>query len=246
MTISKDLLTKILSIFCIIASVVAIVFSVVACCLIKDDSERVYVESIALNEDGDLVVTYTDENTVTINLDGEDGQDGKSAYDLYLATVPEGETPMTVEEWLESLKGEDGEDGAAGVNGNDGKSAYEIYVASVPEGEKPMSETEWLASLKGEDGVTPVVTINQDGYWVINGTVTNVSALGTDGEDGKDGAAGTDGVGIAAIYLNEKNEITIVLTDHTVYNFPVSSVVEEQTPPVTEPSDDEGTEGDVA
>lgn len=240
MTISKDLLTKILSIFCIIASVVAIVFSVVACCLIKDDSERVYVESVALNEDGDLVVTYTDGNTVTINLDGQDGQDGKSAYDLYLATVPEGETPMTVEEWLESLKGEDGEDGAAGVNGNDGKSAYEIYVASVPEGETPMSETEWLASLKGEDGVTPVVTINEDGYWVINGEATDVKAEGQDGENG------TDGVGIAYIYLNEKNEITIVLTDRTVYSFPVSSVVEEQTPPVTEPSGDEETEGDVA
>ena len=240
MTISKDLLTKILSIFCIIASVVAIVFSVVACCLIKDDSERVYVESVALNEDGDLVVTYTDENTVTINLDGEDGQDGqdgKSAYDLYLETVPKGETPMTVEEWLESLKGEDG---AAGTDGNDGKSAYEIYVASVPEGEEPMSETEWLASLKGEDGVTPVVTINEDGYWVINGEATDVKAEGQDGENG------TDGVGIAYIYLNEKNEITIVLTDRTVYSFPVSSVVEEQTPPVTEPSGDEETEGDVA
>lgn len=243
MTISKDLLTKILSIFCIIASVVAITFSVVACCLIKDDSERVYVESIALNEDGDLVVTYTDETTATIKLDDEDvkdGEDGKSAYDLYVETVPEGETPMTVEEWLESLKGEDGKDGAAGTNGNDGKSAYEIYVASVPEGEEPMSETEWLASLKGEDGVTPVVTINEDGYWVINGEATDVKAEGQDGENG------TDGVGIAYIYLNEKNEITIVLTDRTVYSFPVSSVVEEQTPPVTEPSGDEETEGDVA
>lgn len=221
MTISKDLLTKILSIFCIIASVVAIVFSVVACCLIKDDSERVYVETIAFNEDGDIVVTYSDESTVTLDVpakgeDGVDGEDGKSAYELYLETVPEGETPMTVEEWLDSLKGADGKDGVDGEN--------------------------------GKDGVTPTISINEDGYWVINGTVTDVKAVGTDGKDGVDGAAGaagtngTNGVGIADIYINEDKELTIVLTDHTVYSFPVSELVgedEEQTPAVTKPSEDE-------
>ena len=37
-------------------------------------------------------------------IDGKNGADGKSAYELYCDTVPEGETPMSKEEWLESLK----------------------------------------------------------------------------------------------------------------------------------------------
>ena len=35
--------------------------------------------------------------------DGEDGADGKSAYELYVEGLAEGETPLTEEEWLESL-----------------------------------------------------------------------------------------------------------------------------------------------
>ena len=34
----------------------------------------------------------------------------------------------------------------------------------------------------GEAGATPTVTINEDGYWVINGVVTDVKAEGDDGE----------------------------------------------------------------
>ena len=37
---------------------------------------------------------------------------------------------------------------------------------------------------KGEDGVTPTVSINEQGYWVINGQVTDVKALGVDGVNG--------------------------------------------------------------
>lgn len=36
---------------------------------------------------------------------GPQGPDGASAYVVYLSTVPEGETPMTKEEWLASLSG---------------------------------------------------------------------------------------------------------------------------------------------
>ena len=45
----------------------------------------------------------------------------------------------------------------------------------------------------GEDGVTPTVEINEDGYWVINGKVTDVKAEGVDGEQGPAGPAGPAG-----------------------------------------------------
>ena len=83
----------------------------------------------------------TNEITVTTNNDkdeavetkfyvknGKAGDDGKSAYQLYLDTVPEGETPMTETQWLASLKGEKGD---KGVQGDtlvvDGQNTYKLY-----------------------------------------------------------------------------------------------------------------------
>lgn len=43
-------------------------------------------------------------------------KDGGDAYEVYKSTVPEGQSPMTKEEWLETLKGADGQDGAPGHN----------------------------------------------------------------------------------------------------------------------------------
>ena len=34
---------------------------------------------------------------------------------------------------------------------------------------------------KGQDGITPTITINEDGYWVINGVTTSTKAEGQDG-----------------------------------------------------------------
>ncbi|MGN1224875.1 MAG: hypothetical protein ACI4TG_07205, partial [Ruminococcus sp.] len=88
--------------------------------------------------------------------DGVNGIDGKSAYEIAVANGFIG----TESEWLESLKGSDGRDGADGLpgkdgidgepgaDGTDGKSAYIIAVEHGFTG----TETEWLASLKGADG----------------------------------------------------------------------------------------------
>ncbi|MBE5748657.1 MAG: trypsin-like serine protease [Clostridiales bacterium] len=64
--------------------------------------------------------------------------EGKSAYDIAVEHGFVG----TEAEWLESLKGKDGEYAGSG------KSAYEIAVENGFVG----TEQEWLASLKGQDG----------------------------------------------------------------------------------------------
>lgn len=99
---------------------------------------------------------------------------GKSAYDIALENGFEG----TEAEWLESLKGKDGESlhildiyNAAILSGEfegtlmefiteyfsdtdiTGKSAYDLYVESLDDPSKAMSKEEWLASLKGETGM---------------------------------------------------------------------------------------------
>ena len=68
--------------------------------------------------------------------DGEDGAAGKSAYELYLASLEEGEEPLSLEEWLASLAGADGEDGTDGQNGADGVSVEDVAVDHVFKGGK--------------------------------------------------------------------------------------------------------------
>ena len=85
------------------------------------------------------------------------GMAGKSAYELAVEKGYRG----TLDEWLASLNGS---------NGDDGKSAYELAVENGYQG----TEEEWLASLKGsagdqgDDGVTPKLEVRDDGYWYIS------------------------------------------------------------------------------
>lgn len=45
----------------------------------------------------------------------------------------------------------------------------------------------------GKDGHTPIVEINENGYWVIDGEVTEILAKGEKGDKGDEGAPGKDG-----------------------------------------------------
>ena len=130
---------------------------------------------------------------------GGSGTDGKSAYQLALENGFVG----TIQQWLESLKGENGEDGANGLNGIDGrdglnglngKSAYEIALENGFQG----TELSWLESLKGINGTNGSNGTNgidgKDGKDGINGTNGSNGTNGVDGKDGKDGINGTNGV----------------------------------------------------
>ena len=94
------------------------------------------------------------------------GEAGKSAYDIAVEHGFVG----TEEEWLESLRGPQGEQGEKGDKGDKGEQGD-----------------------AGAPGATPSITINEDGYWVINGEVTDVKAEGEDGKDGQDGVSGPQG-----------------------------------------------------
>jgi hypothetical protein len=88
---------------------------------------------------------------------------------------------------LSSLKGANGQTGPAGEAGPVGQDG-EKAVFQVNNGFiewKYETGTTWtklldLSSLNGadgKDGVTPVITINTDGYWVINGVATSYVAV---------------------------------------------------------------------
>jgi hypothetical protein len=139
------------------------------------DGDSIRVAFMKVNENFLDVYTTLDAQT------GEIGSPGLSAYEIAVQNGFVG----TEQEWLASLKGEDGADGQNGtngingvdgqdgidgidgINGQDGLSAYEIALANGFVG----TEQQWLDSLKGLDGVD-----------------------GQDGADGQDGTNGQNGL----------------------------------------------------
>ena len=90
------------------------------------------------------------EVTVGSGLDGADGApgaDGKSAYQVWLDLGNAG----TEQEFIDSLKGEDGIIGSDGSDGADGLSAYEVWLAAGNSG----TEQEFIDSLTGPVGPEP-------------------------------------------------------------------------------------------
>ena len=98
------------------------------------------------------------------------GENGKSAYDLWLDAGNSG----TVEEFLESLKGADGAQGEKGEKGDQGEQGIQ--------GEKGEKGDQGEQGEKGETGATGA-----------QGPQGEPGKDGVDGEDGKDGVDGEDG-----------------------------------------------------
>lgn len=122
-------------------------------------------------------------------LDDED-QDIVAVYRAYTANAEaNGETPLSYEDWLKSVKGEKGdpgEPGAPGKDGRDGKDAVaptiEIgsngnwFINGVDSGKKAQGE-------KGADAQAPKIEIGVNNHWYVNDQDTGVVAKGENGAD---------------------------------------------------------------
>ena len=174
-------------------------------------------------------IFYTKGGTTTFTV-----TNGKSAYELAVENGYQG----TLEEWLASLVGETGAQGA------DGKSAYELAVENGYEG----TLDDWLESLvgatgatgeAGSDGKSAYELAVENGFggsleeWLTS-LVGSSGEDGTDGADGEDGAPGADGVGIDRIEKtgSDGNVDTYTIyftngetTTFTVTNAPVEEIV---------------------
>ncbi len=131
-----------------------------------------------------------------------------SVYNTYVAQMEEdGETPLSYEQWLKTIKGEKGDKGDKGDKGEKGDK-----------GDAGQNGKD------GKDGVTPTIEISNDGFWVINGTKTEYKAIGLDGQNGtngangKDGTNGKDGRGIVSAIINEDGDLIITYNDGTSEN----------------------------
>ena len=175
-----------------------------------DGKDGISITKSEINEDGELVFTFSDGKTVNVGkvvgtdgingsngTDGEDGKDGADGVGIQSVKIDDnGNLVITLTNGtvidLGNIKGADGKDG-----------------------------------VDGEDGVSVIKSeINADGELVLyysNGTSTNLGKVvgtdgtngsnGTDGENGKDGA---DGVGIQTVKIDDNGNLVITLTNGTV------------------------------
>ena len=108
---------------------------------------------------------------------GTNGKDGKDGKDGITPTIsPDGYWVVNGQKTDIKAKGTDGTNGQNGSNGTNGKDGKD--------------GTNGKDGKDGKDGVTPTITINSEGYWVINGQVSTTKAKAENGKDGKDGKDG--------------------------------------------------------
>lgn len=146
-------------------------------------NDGIGVTKSEVNTSGELVITYSNENSTNLGkivgkdgLDGTNGQNGLSAYEI----AKNGGFIGTEEDWLESLKGEQGEKGEQGIQGIQGEK-----------GQNGKDGTNGTNGIDGKDGIGITnAEINASGELTLiysNGTSANLGkVVGTDGKDGAD------------------------------------------------------------
>ena len=149
----------------------------------------------------------TDVNNFFLYLkgeDGKDGNDGKSAYELWKEEVARGlDNPHNPgHEWPKDqtdmndfwyyLSGADGENGVTPNIGDNGNWWIGNVDTGIPAQGKDGQD--------GQDGEMPDITIGLNGNWWINGEDTGVPAQGKDGQDGNDGNDGQPGANGQSAY----------------------------------------------
>ena len=156
---------------------------------------------------GDMYVWSVEDNTWVdvgniqgpAGTNGKDGENGKSAYQIWLEQGNTG----SEQDYLNSLKGKDGEDGYTpqkgidyfdGVNGKDGQSRYFYVRYSANENGNPMTtlpqnNTEYMGTIDTTSSTAPT-------------SYTAYTWVKIKGDDGSDGIPGTPGSNGLTTYLH--------------------------------------------
>ena len=109
---------------------------------------------------------------LTPGKDGNDGAEGKSAYEVWLTAGNSG----SVQDFFDSLRGQDGVDGIDGSNGNDGKDGRGIQ-SIIHTGTEDRTQTYTITMTDGTESY----------FYVTNGKNGEDGINGTNGKDGVDG-----------------------------------------------------------
>ena len=151
------------------------------------------------NDEGDLIITYTDGTTEDAGkVVGDDGAAGTPGADG--------------SDGAQGPKGDDGKDGADGAAGNDGKDGRGIDSVRINDaGELIVTFSDGV-----EQNVGPVAgAAGKDGNDGKDGENGQDGADGANGTAGKDGKDGKDGRSIDSVTTNDKGEVVVKYSDGT-------------------------------
>lgn len=191
------------------------------------DGQSLIVQKTELDANGNTLVTFSDGTTITIHK-GPEGQAPRihigANGNWYINDVDTGKP-------------------AQGDKGHDGQSVSILETKIDKDGNTLVVFTDGSQvsihkgqdGKDGKDGVSPVITINGNGYWVINGVETKTKAQGEAGRDGQTPSVeiGSNGnwivngkdTGVPAKGVNGQNT-QIVASGQTPSSDPVSRFVE--------------------
>ncbi len=151
-------------------------------------------------------ITYTNGDTTTFTVtNGKKGEQGEQGIQgIQGVKGDDGHTPViTIEGGYWYIDGVNTTQSAAGLKGETGngisavtltktEGLVDTYTITYTNGDTTTFTVtngaqgeQGIQGEKGEDGHTPVITINAEGYWTIDGVVTAIKAQGKDGANGK-------------------------------------------------------------
>ena len=149
--------------------------------------------------------------------DGDEDSEIYAIYQLYRAAEEaKGNTPLSYEAWLASIKGEKGDKGDQGDPGAPGAAGSAFFTGEgAPEAELGKPGDMYLDTLTGD-----MYSKGANGW---GSAIFNIKGAtgpkgdkgddGEDGEDGEDGAPGAMGRGIEYSTIHEDGHLWIVYTD---------------------------------
>ena len=155
----------------------------------------------------EAAIEVVDERIAAAEINGVKGDDGLSAYEVWLSLGNSG----TEQDFITSLRGQDGAsgtNGTDGIDGDDGLSAYEVWVSLGNSG----TEQDFIDSLRGQDGATGAA-----------------GADGVDGVDGVDGQTNNNGGGWAfysddqytqasPLVINQGSTVQVTINNASIIN----------------------------
>lgn len=162
--------------------------------------------SVEYSTDGTIYSTdpleITGGETVYLRAAGSDCLAcGQSAYEIYVDTVPVGETPLSPEEWLASLQGPAGEQGPPGTNANISGLTWKGSWTANPTPAYAVNDavqyngTSYVKIGTGGNASSPPSDpVNLDISWEVLALEGMPGPTGADGVDGTDGATGVNAI----------------------------------------------------
>lgn len=126
---------------------------------------------------------------------------GQSAYEIYVDTVPVGETPLTQEEWLASLQGPAGAQGPAGTNANIAGLTWKGTWSATPSPAYAVNDAVQYSGTSyvkigsgGNASLPPNDFANLGISWEVLALQGMQGATGAAGADGVSGATGVNAI----------------------------------------------------